>query len=112
MGLFGLNLEKLEKKRDFKGLAKALKHDDTIIRRQVVDILINMDDDRQANALLVNALYDEDVTIKVKALEAIRHTEDPSAINPLLSMYQSKNPKLRNLAKDVLKEWGALPNSR
>ena len=44
MGIFTPNLEKMQKKKDFQGLVKALRHKDDAIQKKAVKIIGEMGD--------------------------------------------------------------------
>jgi len=63
MGFFGPpSVEKMEAKRDVKGLIKALKDEDKHVRRRATEALGNIGE--PAVERLINALKDEDIDVR------------------------------------------------
>jgi len=128
MGIFAFfkpDIEKMEKRKDVRGLIGALKNDDNDIRRTAVIALGNLRDAvaveplirmlqdgdwgiryRAAMALgeigdvravepLVEALKDEDAEVRMHALKALRRIGDPRAVESLAGMLKEKDKAVR-----------------
>ena len=81
-----------------KQLEKAFRHPNFRVRREVVKALENIGSD-DTKALFLVALNDEDFSIRLKALKALRRFKDP-ALLPILK----KNASIEELKKKPFEE--------
>ena len=92
-----------------KHLEKALRHPNLKVRREVVKALENIGSD-DTKALFLVALNDEDFSIRLKALKALRRFKDP-ALLPILrknaSVEELKNKPFEE-KKEILETLAAL----
>ena len=84
MGLFGPpNIEKLKKKKDIKGLIKALRFKDNHIRKKAAESLSEIGD-KKARDPLILALNDNDRNVRNEAARALGKIGDKKAVDPLI----------------------------
>jgi HEAT repeat protein len=103
MPLFGPpNVEKLEAKRDIKGLGKALSYKKNRgVRSQAVYALLRIGN-RQAVEPLIAALKDEDGGIRFVAAEALGKIGDARAVEPLIVALKDENEPVRYFSAEAL----------
>ena len=85
MGIFDLfksNVERLQEKKNVKGLIKALRDKDSDVREEAAEALGEIGDKRAVEPL-IQALKDEDLKVRVKAAIALSRIGDERAIKPL-----------------------------
>lgn len=89
MDFFGPpNVEKMKRKRNIKGLIKALGYEKEIrIRRDAAEALGEIGDPRALEPLIA-ALRDKDKSLTLVAAEALGQIGDPRAIEPLISIFK------------------------
>jgi len=131
MPLFRPNIGKMEKKRDFKGLIRALEHKDSSTKSRAMDALVRIGTpavgpiaealkiegygagmelvmtlrrigDSKAVEPLVQALKDEDQRIRREAAEALNEIGDPRATKPLIEALRDAHSTVRMSAADAL----------
>ena len=95
MGLFKPNIEKLEKKKDVKGLVKALnyKHDKWI--RYYATETLGVIGDTQVVEPLIQALNDKNHKVREKAASALGKIGDKSVVKPLIHTLKDKYSSVR-----------------
>ena len=77
-----LNIAKMEEESDVKGLSKALKHRDPVIRQSAAEALCKVGDARAVKPL-ISALKDKEWIVRRYAAEALGVIGDPRAVEPL-----------------------------
>lgn len=86
-------------RRDVKGMIKALKHKDKLIRLGALDAITYIKDaqgkinDPRVVEPLIQALKDEDGEVRCWATETLRQTGDPRAVEPLIEALKDKAAK-------------------
>jgi len=90
MILFKPNVAKMEKKKDVKGLIKALKHKDLKTRRETVKALRRIGDTRAVEPL-IQALKDEEIAIRRLAIITLGYLEDGRAVEPIIQALNDEN---------------------
>lgn len=136
MGIFKPNIEKLAAKKNIKGLIMALKHNDKDIRLSAIEALGKIRDSRAIDPLiqtlsqhegleiyknavetlvkigepafnsLINALRDNDFSIRMYAAEALGLMGDTRAVEPLIHALKDKVELVRGNAVSALGEIG------
>jgi len=96
----------LERKRNVRGLIKALKtRKDPFDRSYSAGVLGEIGDARAVEPLLA-ALKDKDVYVRENAVEALGKIGDTRAVEPLLAALKDVNWKISSAAKKALGEIG------
>jgi len=85
-----------------QALVKELKHDTSFVRRAVAEALEDLDDPRMMKPLL-EALGDEDPTVRVSVIHALSKVNSEGAAAALLTrLSREKDPRVRLAAAEVL----------
>lgn len=108
--VFGLgkpNIEKMEKKKDIKGLIKALNYDKNIydykIRKKALEAIFRVCDDNNRVETLITALsYTSDYNLKLDIIKVIGKTKDPRVIDALKMELKEDNELVRLNAVEAL----------
>lgn len=97
------NVEKYRKKKNVKGLIKALEYgDDAHVRRDAVQALGECGDARAVEPLTVR-LRDADLSVRLDAAKVLGDFGDPRAVNALLKTLRDPGkPQLREAAAQAL----------
>jgi len=105
MGLFDRkpNIEKMEAKRDVKGLIKALK--DWRVVDEAAYVLGEIGDKRAVEPL-IKALEDEDRNVRWGAAEALGYIGDKRAVEPLIKALEDEDWYVRKRAAYALGDIG------
>jgi HEAT repeat protein len=109
-GLFGPpNIEKLEAKRDVRGLIKALsyKKDWKKVPQKAAEALGRIRDPRAVEQLIA-ALKDEEIGVREAAAKALGEISDPRAVEPLIAALRDK--EVREAAAKALDKLGWQPD--
>ena len=95
--LFGPpNVEKLEAKRDVKGLIRALNYMKYVyVRKNAVEALGKIGDNRAVEPLIA-ALNDSDSDVREYAADALGEIGDKRAVEPLIVALRDSNDNVRN----------------
>jgi len=82
-GLFELNVDQLEEKRNMPGLIHALNNPNVVTRRDAVRALGEL---KEAGTVepLINALKDDDSEVRIRAVKGLMELGDQRALEPLL----------------------------
>jgi hypothetical protein len=103
--LFGLSqsdVEKMEAKRDIKGLIKALSYKkDYSIRQRAVQALVNIGGEQTVDTL-VATLKDQDSDVRSLAVEALGKIGDARALDGLVTAVKDQDSYVRRLAVEAL----------
>lgn len=83
-------IDKMENRKDVKGLIKALKNKDPYIRKSAATALANVGGS-QAVDPLINALNDEDKYVIANSSLGLSYIGDPRALEPLIQVMISEN---------------------
>jgi HEAT repeat protein len=106
MNLFGPpNIEKMEAKRDIKGLIKALSHKQDRTRWEAATALGKLGDARAVEPL-ITALKDNNNIVRNRAAEALGKLGDARAVEPLVAAHKDKDKDVRFRAIDALVKLG------
>ncbi len=100
MGLFGPNVEKMEKNRDVNGLVRALKHKDVNVVGGAARALIGIGP--PAVESLIHALRDEDPRVRIIAVSILGRIGDARAVEPLVGMFRDQFFKVGEEAVSAL----------
>ena len=108
MPLFGHpNVEKMLKKKDVKGLVKALTYKkNAVVRKEAAQALGKMGDPQTLDSLIAclsDGIWKHDVEVVVKALIEIG---DPQAIKPLVAALKDSNKDAKKVIAEALGEFG------
>jgi len=102
MGFFGPpSVEKMEAKRDVKGLIKALKDEDKHVRRRATEALGNIGDAKAVEPF-IEALKDEDEDVRKRAIEFLGIIRDARAVEPLIEVMNDKDEDVQIKARVAL----------
>jgi tetratricopeptide (TPR) repeat protein len=107
MGIFDKflkpNVEKMEKKKDVKGLIEALKHRETDVRKKAAEALGKIGDTKAVEPL-IQALKDENLNVRLGGVAALGRIGDTKAVGPLIQAL--KDESIRGGAATALGEIG------
>jgi len=101
MGLFKPNLEKMKAKKDIKGLIKAMKDKDNMVRRNAVSALGEIGDASNIDPL-IQALRDEDTDVCYRAAQSLGNLGDKRAVEPLIKALSDSRAGVRSGAGEAL----------
>ena len=102
MPLFGPpDIPKLQRKRNVRGLIRALRHRDAAIREDAADALGQLKHGRAVMPLIA-ALNDADDMVREAAVEALGEMIDHRAVEPLISALRDRKKNVRRAAVEVL----------
>ena len=104
-GLFKPDLKELEKKKNIKGLIKALRYNNSYERINAAVVLGKIGDPRAIEPL-ISALQDSDSDVRQYVVEALGKIGDPRAIEPLIKVLNDSNEVMRKQATDSLSKFG------
>lgn len=102
------DVEKLEKKRDLKGLISALKSNDSYTRWKALIALKNIGD-KSVMPRLVELLSDKNDYVRLRAVEAIASIGGEDAIDYLISALNDSSEHVRRVAVEELAKFGLRP---
>ena len=106
MGIFSIfkpNVEKMEAKREVKGLIKALKHKNRGVREKAAEALGRIGDERAVEPL-IQALNDENRDVRRKAAYALGKIGDKRAVEPLIRALKDEDWWFREYVIEALGE--------
>ncbi|MDH5362206.1 MAG: HEAT repeat domain-containing protein, partial [Aigarchaeota archaeon] len=104
MPLFRPNIEKMEKKRDLKGLIRALDHKDSVIKSRAVDALVRIG--TPAVGPVIEALRNEGDGVRWELVVTLRRIGDARAVEPLVQALKDEDRRVRHEAVQALGEIG------
>jgi len=87
-------------------LAKALRCKPASLRAYAAEELGRIDDPLAVPALLKRAIYDDDETVRVAVVDALREIDEPSTVHPLGRALDSKSVEVRIRAAEALGRLG------
>ncbi len=100
-GIFEMDIEKLERKKDVKGLIKALKSSDSYTRWRAAIALKNIGD-KSVLPHLIELLSDENDYVRSRAIEAIGLLGCESAADCILRALRDESEHVRKTASELL----------
>lgn len=109
MSVFDLlknRIDKMEEKRDVKGLILTLKDDDETIRKEAARALGNLGSSQAIEPLTIT-LQDPDKGVREEAINALGKIDDPQVIKPLAYALDSQFISLRWKAAQALGKIGS-----
>jgi len=104
MSLFGPNVEKMENKRDIKGLTKALGHKDVDVRSAAAEALARIG--APAVESLIQTLKEKDSSVRVLAVMTLGRLKDTRALEPLIQALKDKDREVGLQAVGALVRMG------
>ena len=108
MGLFDFfkpNVEKLEKKRNIRGLVKALRYKkDQTIRKKAAEALRNIADEKTVDGLIYSVENEWDNDIKLISITALDKIPSKKAVPALIKCLGNREHKIRKAALEALKK--------
>ncbi len=99
--VFKTDVEKLEKKKDVKGLIKALKDSDSYTRWRAAIALKNIGDS-SVLPHLIELLSDENDYVRLRAIEAIGSLGGEEAVDYVIAALKDENEHVRRIASELL----------
>ena len=108
MGIFSLfkpSVEKMERKKDVKGLIKALKDEDWAVRCDAAKVLGRLGDARAVEPL-IQALKDQEWAVRRSTAEALGKIGDGTAVEPLIQALRDEEELVQGDAAEALAKIG------
>ncbi len=100
---FKPNIEKMKEKRDVKGLKKALRNKDVLIRAKAARALGELKDESAVEDL-IEALQDESLDVRKSAIWALSNIGNARAVEALVRVLKEEDATLKVEAARALKE--------
>jgi len=104
-GLFKPNVERLQEKKNVKGLIKALRHKDSDVRWRAAKALGEIGDKRAVEPL-IQALKDKDRDVRKEAVWTLGRIGDKRAVEPLIQALKDEYWDVRERAAKTLVKIG------
>jgi len=100
MPLFRPNVEKMENKRNIKGLTKALRYKDLDVRSAAAEALARIG--APAVELLIETMKEKDSSVRVLAVMTLGRLRDARALEPLIQALRDEDREVRLQAVGAL----------